>query len=121
MRFVPEEIMEIELKKIRPSRLNPRTEIDVDRLNELSASIKEVGLLEPIIVRPVDRGYEVVVGERRYRASLQAGLEKVPAVVKEYADDEVVQVNLIENVHRVESGRQWCFCRERPTSLRSER
>ena len=100
--FVPEEIMEIELKKIRPSRLNPRTEIDVDRLNELSASIKEVGLLEPIIVRPVDRGYEVVVGERRYRASLQAGLEKVPAVVKEYADDEVVQVNLIENVHRVE-------------------
>ena len=93
-------IGEIELKEIRPSRLNPRLEVSLERLNELAESIRTVGLLEPIIVRPVDGGYEVVVGERRYRASQQAGLERVPAIVRDYSDDEVVQLNLIENVHR---------------------
>jgi len=95
-------IAEIELKRIRPSRLNPRLEINIERLNELAASIREVGLLEPIIVRPVEDEFEVVVGERRYRASQQAGLEKVPAIVRSYSDDEVVQLNLIENVQREE-------------------
>jgi ParB family chromosome partitioning protein len=93
-------IKEIELAHIRPSRLNPRLEVSLERLNELADSIREVGLLEPIIVRPVNGEYEVVVGERRYRASQQAGLKKVPAIVREYSDDEVVQLNLIENVHR---------------------
>jgi ParB family chromosome partitioning protein len=95
-------IKEIELKKIRPNRLNPRLEVNIERLNELAASIREVGLLEPIIVRPANDEYEVVVGERRYRASQQAGLEKVPAIIREYDDDEVVQLNLIENVQREE-------------------
>lgn len=95
-------VKEIGLKYIRPSRLNPRLEVSIERLNELAASIKEVGLLEPIIVRPLDNEYEVVVGERRYRASQQAGLEKISAIVKEYTDDEVVQLNLIENVQREE-------------------
>lgn len=95
-----ETVKEIELKKIRPSKLNPRLEINIERLNELAASIKEVGLLEPIIVRPVNNEFEVVVGERRYRASQQAGLERVPAIVRRYTDDEVVQLNLIENVQR---------------------
>jgi ParB family chromosome partitioning protein len=97
-----ESIKEIELKKIRPNRLNPRLEMNIERLNELAASIREVGLLEPIIVRPVNGEYEVVVGERRYRASQQAGLERVPAIVRKYADDEVVQINLIENTQREE-------------------
>ena len=97
-----EAIGEIELKKIRPNRLNPRLEINIERLGELAESIREVGLLEPIIVRPVGDGFEVVVGERRYRASQQAGLEKVPAIIREYSDDEVVQMNLIENVQREE-------------------
>jgi len=97
-----ETVKEIELKKIRPNRLNPRLEMNIEHLNELAASIREVGLLEPIIVRPVDGEYEVVVGERRYRASQQAGLEKIHAIIREYSDDEVVQLNLIENVHRDE-------------------
>jgi len=97
-----ETVKEIELKKIRPNKLNPRLEMNIERLNELATSIREVGLLEPIIVRPVDGEYEVVVGERRYRASQQAGLEKVPAIIREYRDDEVVQLNLIENVQREE-------------------
>lgn len=93
-------IKEIELDKIRPSRLNPRLEVNIERLNELAESIKEVGLLEPIIVRPVDSEFEVVVGERRYRASQQAGLKRIFAIVREYSDDEVVQLNLIENIQR---------------------
>jgi len=95
-------IKEIELDKIRPSRLNPRLEVNIERLNELAESIKEVGLLEPIIVRPVDSEFEVVVGERRYRASQQAGLKSILAIVREYSDDEVVQLNLIENIQREE-------------------
>jgi len=97
---MPELIKEIELKNIHPSKLNPRLEINIERLNELASSIREVGLLEPIIVRPVNSKFEVVVGERRYRASLQAGLESVPAIIREYDDDDVVQLNLIENVQR---------------------
>ncbi|MEM3577376.1 MAG: ParB/RepB/Spo0J family partition protein [Candidatus Bathyarchaeia archaeon] len=96
-----ETVKEIELNNIRPSRLNPRLELNIERLNELASSIREVGLLEPIIVRPVGTDeYEVVVGERRYRASQQAGLRKVPAIVRAYSDDEVVQLNLIENIQR---------------------
>jgi ParB family chromosome partitioning protein len=94
------QLMEIELKKIRPNRLNPRLEINVIRLNNLADSIKQVGLLEPLIVRPIDDGYEVVVGERRYRASQQAGLKTVPVVVRQYTDDEVLELNLVENIQR---------------------
>lgn len=90
----------IELKKIRPNRLNPRLDINVERLNELADSIREVGLLEPIIVRPADGEFEVVVGERRYRACQQAGLERIPAIIRDYSDDQVIQLNLIENVQR---------------------
>jgi ParB family chromosome partitioning protein len=97
-----EVVREVELKKIHPGRLNPRLEMNIERLNELAASILEVGLLEPIIVRPVNDEYEVVVGERRYRASQQAGLEKVLVIVREYSDDEVAQLNLIENIQREE-------------------
>ena len=95
-------IVEIELRKIHPSKLNPRLEVNIERLNELAASIREVGLLQPIVVRPINNEYEVVLGERRYRASQQAGLEKIPAIVKDYTDDEVVQLNLVENVQRQE-------------------
>lgn len=93
-------VVEIELKKIHPSKLNSRLEVNIERLNELAASIKEVGLLQPIVVRPLNGEFEVVLGERRYRASQQAGLEKIPVIVREYSDDEVVQLNLIENVQR---------------------
>jgi len=93
-------IKEVELTQIHPSKLNPRLEMSIERLNELAESIKEVGLLEPIIVRPVNGEFEVVVGERRYRASQQAGLQKIPVIIREYGDDQVVQLNLIENIQR---------------------
>jgi len=94
------QLMEVELKKIRPNRLNPRLEINILRLNDLADSIKEVGLLEPLIVRPAGDAYEVVVGERRYRASQQVGLKTVPAVVRSYSDEEVIELNLVENIQR---------------------
>jgi len=93
-------VTEVELKKIHPNRLNPRLSMSVERLNELADSIKQVGLLEPLIVRPTDDGYEVVVGERRYRASQQAGLQKIPVIVRDYTDEQVIELNLIENIQR---------------------
>jgi len=105
-----ETLREIPLKNIFPSKLNPRLDFNIERLNELAASIREVGLLEPIVVRPVRDEFEVVVGERRYRACQQAGLGKVLAIIRDYSDEEVIQLNLIENVHRedlsaIEKGR----------------
>jgi ParB family chromosome partitioning protein len=91
---------DIELKKIQPNRLNPRLEFSKAGLDELADSIKRVGLLEPIVVRPKDGQYEVVVGERRYRAAQQAGLDIVPVIIRDYADDEVMELNLIENIQR---------------------
>jgi len=93
-------VSEVELKKIRPNRLNPRLNINVERLNELADSIKQMGVLEPLIVRPMDDGYEVVVGERRYRASQQAGLQKVPVIIRDYTDEQVIELNLVENIQR---------------------
>src|SRR5689334_4638578 len=91
---------DIELKKIQPNKLNPRLKFSKAGLDDLAASIRQYGILEPIVVRPTNAHFEVVVGERRYRAAQQAGLDVVPVVVREYSDDEVMEVNLVENVQR---------------------
>lgn len=96
------ELTELELNRISPNRFNPRLDVNIERLNELADSIKQVGLLEPLIVRPKGDRFEVVVGERRYRAAQQAGLEKVPVIVRSLTDVEVIELNLIENVQRVD-------------------
>jgi len=94
---------DIELRKIRPNKLNPRLEFTKEGLEELADSMKEVGVLEPIIVRPLNGDiYEIVIGERRYRAAQQAGLDTIPAIVKEYSDEYIMEINLIENVQREE-------------------
>jgi len=96
-------VQEISLNKIHPSKLNPRLDADPQSLTKLSETIKKVGMLQPIIVRPIGSGeYEVVVGERRFRAAQKAGLKTIPAVVKDYSDAEVVELNLIENVQRAD-------------------
>lgn len=94
------ELKEIELTSIHPNRLNPRLDLKLEKLHELADSIKRVGVLEPIIVRPRGKEYEVVVGERRYRASQEAGLEKIPALVRDFTDEQVIELNLIENIQR---------------------
>src|SRR5688500_4957694 len=96
----PRDVPELELKRIQPNKLNPRLRFSKSGLDDLAASIKQYGILEPIIVRPVNSHYEVVVGERRYRAAQQAGLDEVPVIVRDYNDDEVMEINLVENVQR---------------------
>ncbi|GAA2262071.1 ParB/RepB/Spo0J family partition protein [Kitasatospora cystarginea] len=94
---------ELPLGAIRPNPRQPREVFDEDKLAELVASIKEVGLLQPVVVRQVDGGqYELIMGERRLRASKQAGLELIPAIVRATEDDKLLLDALLENLHRAE-------------------
>ena len=88
------------VEEIRPNRFQPRKRFDESKLQELADSIKEKGILEPLIVRKAADGYELVVGERRWRAAQKAGLREVPVLVKELEDREVLEVSLIENLQR---------------------
>jgi ParB family chromosome partitioning protein len=85
---------------IRPGRYQPRTRMDERSLAELAQSIRSQGLLQPVVVRPVDGGYELVAGERRWRAAQMAGLEQIPAIVREVPDEAALVMALIENVQR---------------------
>ena len=92
---------EIAIGAITPNPRQPRQNIDEDALEELAASIREVGLLQPVVVRRVMPGrFELVMGERRWRACQQAGLEHVPAIVRGTPDDELLREALMENLHR---------------------
>lgn len=91
---------EIPLDSIRANARQPRQVFDEEDLNELVASIGEVGVLQPIVVREVEDGYELVMGERRWRACRLAGLTMVPAIVRETADSEMLRDALLENLHR---------------------
>jgi ParB family chromosome partitioning protein len=93
-------IVEIPLGEIRPSPFQPRKRFDDKKLEELAASIRARGILSPVIVRQIPGGYELVAGERRLRAAERAGLERIPAVVREISNAEMLEVALIENVQR---------------------
>jgi ParB family transcriptional regulator, chromosome partitioning protein len=95
-----EGVPEVDLKKIQPNKMNPRLKFSKSGLDDLASSITQFGVLEPILVRPVNGHYQVVVGERRYRAAQQAGLDSVPVVIRDYSDEEVMEINLVENVQR---------------------
>ncbi|MBQ2422577.1 MAG: ParB/RepB/Spo0J family partition protein [Clostridia bacterium] len=95
------QLIELRLSEIEPNRAQPRKEFDEAALRELADSIKEHGLLQPITVRPYgDLGYQIIAGERRWRASRLAGLETVPVIVKELDDRECAEIALIENLQR---------------------
>ncbi len=95
------QITELRLSEIEPNRAQPRKEFDEAALRELADSIAEHGLLQPITVRPIaDLGYQIVAGERRWRASRLAGLETVPVIVRELTDRECAELALIENLQR---------------------
>lgn len=94
---------EIPLAAIRPNPKQPRSVFDEDALAELVGSIQEVGLLQPIVVRPVeDNRYELVMGERRLRASQQAGLSTIPAIIRRTEDADLLRDALLENLHRAQ-------------------
>ena len=93
-------VVRLPLASIRPNPRQPRKRFAEESLKELADSIREKGLLQPLLVRPQGDGYELVAGERRYRAALMAGLQEVPAVVKDLTDREALELALVENLQR---------------------
>ncbi len=94
-------LVEIPISTIRPNRMQPRSEFDEERLSALAASVREVGILQPVLVRPDEDGtYELIAGERRWRAARRAGLQSIPAIVQEVEDRSSLEHALIENIHR---------------------
>ena len=90
----------IKISMIEPNREQPRKKFDEDALQELSESIKQYGILQPLLVSDKKDYYEIVAGERRWRAAKMAGLKEVPVVVKEFSTQEIVEISLIENIQR---------------------
>ena len=91
---------ELLIDEISPNRFQPRKYFDDDKLEELVKSISENGILQPVVVQKSVNGYELVVGERRWRASKKAGLKKIPAVIREVSDAQALELAIIENIHR---------------------
>jgi ParB family chromosome partitioning protein len=91
---------EIDIDRISPNPSQPRLKFDEARLEELAASIRENGILQPVLVRPFDGGYQLIAGERRLSAAQRAGLLKIPAVVRDVPDDRILELALIENIQR---------------------
>ena len=88
------------IDEIVPNRLQPRQHFDDEKFNELERSIREHGVLQPIVVQKNAKGYELIVGERRWRASKKAGLKKIPSIIREVTDTESLELALIENLNR---------------------
>lgn len=95
-----EEIVEIPISELRVNPYQPRKYFNDEALAELAASIKEHGVFQPIIVKQSIKGYEIVAGERRFRASKMAGLEKIPAIIRAFTDEQMMEIALLENLQR---------------------
>ncbi|AJY74884.1 ParB/RepB/Spo0J family partition protein [Paenibacillus beijingensis] len=95
-----DKVMEIPLSQLRPNPYQPRKTFDEESIKELAESIKQHGVIQPIIVRSVLKGYEIIAGERRFRASLYCGNTTIPAVVRSFTDQQVTEIALIENLQR---------------------
>jgi ParB family chromosome partitioning protein len=93
---------ELPVSTIRPNRYQPREHFGEEQLSALADSIREVGVLQPVLVRPADDGYELIAGERRWRAARRAGLQGIPALIKTTDDASALEHALVENVHRTD-------------------
>ena len=96
----PKSLLFCGIEEIHPNRSQPRKHFDESKIRELADSIKEKGILEPLIVRRVEEGYQLIIGERRWRAAQKAGLKEVPVLVKEMDERELLEASLIENIQR---------------------
>lgn len=94
------EQVKVPLKEIRPNPYQPRVHFDEEKLNELAASIREHGVFQPIILKKSIQGYEIVAGERRFRAATKVGLEDIPAIIVEFTDQQMMEIALLENIQR---------------------
>jgi ParB family chromosome partitioning protein len=95
-----ERALEVDIDLLQPNKFQPRTHMDDARIDDLARSIRSNGVIQPIVVRKAEAGYEIVAGERRWRASQRAGLLKVPIVVRDIPDDQLLAAALIENIQR---------------------
>ena len=89
-----------DIDQIRPNAYQPRKDFDEDGIDELASSIKEKGIIQPLVARKVGDGYEIIAGERRWRAAQKAGLKRIPIILKDASDSEVLELALIENLQR---------------------
>lgn len=96
---IKSEIM-VPILKVEPNPNQPRRQFDDDSLQELADSVKQYGILQPLIVKKHDKFYEIIAGERRWRAAKLAGLKEVPVLIRDYAENEIVEIALIENIQR---------------------
>lgn len=90
----------IKITKIEPNREQPRKNFEEDALLELAESVKQFGIIQPLVVQERDGFYEIIAGERRWRAAKLAGLKEVPAIIRKYSEQEIVEISLIENIQR---------------------
>jgi ParB family chromosome partitioning protein len=97
-------LLEIPIQGVTPNPKQPRTHFDEETIDSLAASIREVGVLQPIVVRRVQGGYELIAGERRLRAAKKAGLATIPAVIRDSEDADTLREAIIENIHREDLG-----------------
>jgi ParB family chromosome partitioning protein len=108
--FIPDEFSilkderfaELDLQDVRPNPFQPRMKFDDQTIEELARSIKETGIVQPVIVAPEEDHYKIIVGERRWRAAQKAGLRKIPVLIRNIPKDKQLEVSLIENIHREE-------------------
>jgi len=106
--FIPEEFgiikeeryAELDVELLKPNPLQPRMKFDIQAIDELAQSIRETGIVQPVLVVPDDGHYKIIVGERRWRAALKAGLKKIPVMIRNMAPDKQLEISLIENIHR---------------------
>lgn len=95
-----EEIFEIDINELRPNPYQPRKTFDENALNELANSIKEHGVFQPILIKKSIKGYDIIAGERRVRAAKLAGLTKIPAIIRDFTDAQMMEIGLLENLQR---------------------
>jgi len=95
-----EKYVEVDVEDLKPNPLQPRQDFDQNAMDELAHSLKETGMLQPIVVVPEDNHYKIVVGERRWRAAQKAGLQKIPAVVRQLSEKQQIEASLVENLQR---------------------
>ena len=95
-----DKVIMVKIAQVEPSRKQPRKQFDEDALLELAESIKQFGVLQPLLVQKKDDYYEIIAGERRWRASKLAGIKDIPVMVKDFSDQEAVEISLIENIQR---------------------
>ncbi|MFH1190342.1 MAG: ParB/RepB/Spo0J family partition protein [Candidatus Omnitrophota bacterium] len=100
--IMSDHVIQVPVSQIKANKYQPRTDFNQEKLNELISSVKEKGVIQPVLVRRTADGYELIAGERRLRAVRAIGIEKIPAIVKNVADIDMLEISLIENIQREE-------------------